>query len=393
MKITPISHIPIDTQTVSSETLNLKELGKFYCFYSTEYDTNIWYNSEINAQSANNDRQITDDPLLNIIKNRGIKWLYHFTPKSNITDILNNGLKTRDLIPINAKVTDNYRFDKYSNAICLSIGKPNSWMLKRKQNDGLDLCLLLVDSSILINKKCAFFPHNAATACYRKFSFEEMTGADRFEAMFAPSVSIEKANGSINTFTRKTYFLDCEPTSDQAEIQCCENIESKYIHFIIMDNFPINASDLQKLAETLTEQKLKENSTISNLPYLGGRKINSKKEESSELYHREIENLFNSLVVRNESTNKKDNIQYTNKIEEEFAEPLPEVVNTVVDDWANKTEGKSNSTFSNTTNNLKRHDYKTRSTNDRDTFSPSSSFNDGCATLIIIAAIIIWLLF
>lgn len=375
MKITPISHTSIDTQTANSEILNLKKLGKFYYFYSAEYDTNIWYNSEINTQSNNNDRQITDDPLLNIIKSRGIKWLYHFTPKSNITDILNNGLKTRDLIPINAKVTDSHRFDKYSNTICLSIGKPNYWMLKRKQNNGLDLCLLLVDSSILINKKCAFFPHNAATACYRKFSFEEMTGADRFEAMFAPSVSIEKANGSINTFTRKTYFLDYEPTSDQAEIQCCENIEPKYIHFIIMDNFPINASDLQKLAETLTEQKLKENSTISNLPYLGGHKINSQKEESSELRHQEREKLLKSLVVRNESINRQDKIQYTNK------------------SHINKNEGKSNSTFSNTTNNLKKHDYKTRSTNDRDTFSPSSSFNDGCATLIIIAVIIIWLLF
>ena len=142
-----------------------------------------------------------------------------------------------------------------------------------------------------------------------------------------------------------------------------------------MDNFPINASDLQKLAETLTEQKLKENSTISNLPYLGGHKINSQKEESSELRHQEREKLLKSLVVRNESINRQDKIQYTNK------------------SHINKNEGKSNSTFSNTTNNLKKHDYKTSSTNDRDTFSPSSSFNDGCATLIIIAVIIIWLLF
>lgn len=75
MKITPISHTSIDTQTANSEILNLKKLDKFYCFYSAEYDTNIWYNSEINTQSNNNDRQITDDPLLNIIKSRGIKWL------------------------------------------------------------------------------------------------------------------------------------------------------------------------------------------------------------------------------------------------------------------------------------------------------------------------------
>ena len=38
MKITPISHTSIDTQTANSEILNLKKLDKFYCFYSAEYD-------------------------------------------------------------------------------------------------------------------------------------------------------------------------------------------------------------------------------------------------------------------------------------------------------------------------------------------------------------------
>ncbi len=220
---------------------NNDHIGTFHRNYNTTYKTNVWCNSK--AYPLHGDTDIS----YYVVKPRNIKWLCHFTPRANLNDIMVHGLKTRDLIPFEAQVTDTNRFDRNSNAICLSISKPNYWMLQRKLDIGFDLCLLLIDPAVLSNKECAFFPHNAATACYRNLSFEEMAGVYRFEAMFEPTVSVTKADGSINTFTRQNNFLDCETTSEQAEIQCRENIEPEYIRFIIEGNFPIDALDLQKL--------------------------------------------------------------------------------------------------------------------------------------------------
>lgn len=90
-----------------------------------------------------------------IITRRNITWLCHFTPRQNLESIKQNGLLPRNLLPQGALTTDQYRADR-SNAICLSISKPNKWMFEMKQNQGMDLCLILINPAVLY-EKIAFF--------------------------------------------------------------------------------------------------------------------------------------------------------------------------------------------------------------------------------------------
>ena len=125
----------------------------------------------INYQSgANWDLVLDADQLLisQVIEQRNIRWLCHFTPRANLENIKQNGLKTRDLLfDWETTVTDPSRFDRFQNAICLSISKPNSWMFNRKQEQGLDLCLLLISPEVLFKKIACFIlimPQQQATA-------------------------------------------------------------------------------------------------------------------------------------------------------------------------------------------------------------------------------------
>lgn len=91
-----------------------------------------------------------------IIKQRNIRWLCHFTPRKNLKEIKRIGLKPRNLLDHTAIFTDSFRYDQNKNAICLSISKPNKWMFDMKRKQGFDLCLLLIDPAILYKKNCLF---------------------------------------------------------------------------------------------------------------------------------------------------------------------------------------------------------------------------------------------
>ena len=204
----------------------------------------------INYQSgANWDFLVLDaDQLLisQVIEQRNIRWLCHFTPRANLEKIKQNGLKTRDLLfDWETTVTDPSRFDRFQNAICLSISKPNSWMFNRKQEQGLDLCLLLISPEVLFKKNCLFYPHNAATASYRNINIETLKGEKGLENMFSNPISYQKSGMPPQDIFRFHYLLPCETTSEQAEVQCLENIESQYIHHIFEYDIPLTYDEIK----------------------------------------------------------------------------------------------------------------------------------------------------
>ncbi|MBN6066831.1 DUF4433 domain-containing protein [Aggregatibacter actinomycetemcomitans] len=185
-----------------------------------------------------------------LIERRNIRWLCHFTPRSNLENIKQNGLKTRNLLSYNeAIVTDNYRYDQYKNAICLSISKPNQWMLKRKLEQGYDLCLLLIDPAVLYKKECIFYPHNAATASFSNASPESFKGEEALEALFANPITFQKSGQEPTIRNRISSLRDYETTSDQAEVQCLENIELEYILHIFEDEIPLTYDDIENKAQ------------------------------------------------------------------------------------------------------------------------------------------------
>lgn len=173
-----------------------------------------------------------------IISDRKIRWLCHFTPRHNLKSIKEKGLIPRDILPENILFTDQSRFDKNSNAICLSISKPNKWMFKKKQNEGFDLCLILIDPAILL-KECLFFQHNAATKSYRYMDNNNFKGFSALKSLFDNEISYQKSGDFLKKIYRNDSFNISETTSDQAEVQCLETIEPQYIKYIFESNIPL----------------------------------------------------------------------------------------------------------------------------------------------------------
>lgn len=203
----------------------------------------IYYRS-----GTNWDLVLDADQLLisQVIEQRNIRWLCHFTPRANLENIKQNGLKTRDLLfDWETTVTDPTRFDRFQNAICLSISKPNSWMFNRKQEQGLDLCLLLISPEVLFKKNCLFYPHNAATASYRNINIEILKGEKGLENMFSNPISYQKSGMPPQDIFRFHYLLPCETTSEQAEVQCLENIEPQYIQHIFEYDIPLTYDEIK----------------------------------------------------------------------------------------------------------------------------------------------------
>lgn len=207
----------------------------------------------------NSDLVLDSEQLLlsQVVDNRNIRWLCHFTPRENLENIKKNGLKTRDLLSSwENNFTDSSRFDQYRNAICLSISKPNKWMFNRKVEQGFDLCLLLISPEILYRKNCLFYPHNAATASYKNIDIKQVKGEIALEKMFADSVSFQKSQCFPSTIKRDSFLDICETTSDQAEVQCLENIEPEFIIHVFEDNIPLTYEDIKN--------RLKNDSAIYN---------------------------------------------------------------------------------------------------------------------------------
>lgn len=193
------------------------------------------------------------DQINTIIDKRNIRWLCHFTPRENLDGIKKEGLKIKNHLDSNAVRTDPGRCDRYSNAICLSISKPNVWMLQKKIEQGFDLCLLLIDPAVLYEKKCVFYPHNAATASCRSMDVSEITGAASLESLFDDPISFQKSGQEPQAIWRNRNknkkLQKSETTSDQAEVQCLENIEPKYIQHIIEGDILLTYDELLDLVD------------------------------------------------------------------------------------------------------------------------------------------------
>ena len=233
------------------------------------------YHSDINWNLVLDAEQLL---ISQVIERRNIRWLCHFTPRSNLENIKQNGLKTRDLLSNwETTVTDQARFDQHRNAICLSISKPNSWMFNKKCEQGFDLCLLLISPEILYKKNCLFFPHNAATASYRNINIESLKDEQALENLFANPISFQKSGKPPQDIFRFHYLLDCETTSDQAEVQCLENIETQYITHIFEYDIPLTYDEIKARVDESSydigfdelfikepHNKIKEEASLSN---------------------------------------------------------------------------------------------------------------------------------
>ena len=163
-----------------------------------------------------------------IATQRGVEYLVHFTPLIFLPQILNEGLFSRTKLrtekPGRFIPVDKYRYDKKPSRISLSITFPNNKMFYIKRRDSINLidkdkwAILALDSKILWELDCQFFPINAATGSSIKTS--DSYSSEFFYLMFSNTNSIPS-----------------HLTADvQAEVMVKDYIPPEYIKSIIVEN-------------------------------------------------------------------------------------------------------------------------------------------------------------
>ena len=176
-----------------------------------------------------------------------IESLVHFTRVENLSGILDHGLIGRDKLAarkIPYIYNDSLRLDGLPDSICLSISFPNYKMFYRQRSISLtsDWAVIRLRPSILWEKNCFFYPHNAANSAMAQLPTDQKIGVDAFERMFEDRDGCpSRDNTKIDT---------CFTTDPQGEVLVQDAIETKYISDILIDG-PAGISNRTQLEELI----------------------------------------------------------------------------------------------------------------------------------------------
>lgn len=174
----------------------------------------------------------------NILRERQIQCLCHFTRLENLESILTHGLIPRsDLynpvfnpnrnLRVSGLFNDTVRADNHPDATCLSISFPNSRMFSALRHEcingkwiekqGIYWAVIVLKSDVLLKKDCAFYPINAADSDVNSEEADNFKSLDSFRQMFEGSNK------------EREFLLPKDPTNVQAEVLVFDCIESSYI--------------------------------------------------------------------------------------------------------------------------------------------------------------------
>ncbi|CEL29045.1 DarT ssDNA thymidine ADP-ribosyltransferase family protein [Pseudomonas sp. A1230] len=125
-----------------------------------------------------------------IVQDRKIEYLIHFTRTSNLTSILVNGLIPRSILQDNRIQfvhNDDHRFDERENRTCLSISFPNCKMFypMTLNYPADDWAVIRLSPNILWELDCLFTETNAATRYIKETPDNALRGAVALEKLFA----------------------------------------------------------------------------------------------------------------------------------------------------------------------------------------------------------------
>lgn len=150
--------------------------------------------------------------IQNIATETKIPYLLHFTRAVNLPSIMAHGLypiERINEIGADPVINDQLRLDGHCSSTSISIGFPNCQMLYkyRMADASVDWVILVLHSSILWAKNCAFCRHNAADGrissqllpslmTHQSFAamFEEIDGITSREASSLDGIEDSKAN-------------------------------------------------------------------------------------------------------------------------------------------------------------------------------------------------------
>ena len=171
-------------------------------------------------------RQERAEGIRRQVEERGIPYLVHFTPISNLASILEHGLKSRNaLIGRKYTFTDEVRADGWLDWISLSVSFPNYRMFYSKRNslDYVDgWAILLIRREALWELDCKFILTNAASYQIRMFRDDKWSSVEAFEDMF----DYVEHRGNI-----PDYFT----TDPQAEVMIKNEVPRDFIDMIVVE--------------------------------------------------------------------------------------------------------------------------------------------------------------
>lgn len=173
-----------------------------------------------------------------LLKNKNIISVFHFTKLSNLESILKNGILSRKELEqkcIPYEFNDNERFDCMKMATCCSISFPNYKLFYRFQQIYNDENWIVIELSpnILVDLLCVFCKTNAAKKGMTETSInslKEILNIKHLEELFKNTDNVNREVLQIpNSY----------PTDPQAEVLVLNSINQKYINNIYCKNIEI----------------------------------------------------------------------------------------------------------------------------------------------------------
>lgn len=184
-----------------------------------------------------------------LIEEKGIKSLYHFTNVDNLDSISRHGLIPRSNLTLGNipfHYNDEYRYDGCLNAVCMSIEFPNYKMFYslRRRHPDYNWAVLKIDANVLVEFNCAYSWTNAADAATSGTSIEERKGKDAFLELFQDREGYPRRT----TLDIPKYY----PTNPQAEVLVFDTIPIRYISTLIFDKDTLTEEYRNLLPDTFS---------------------------------------------------------------------------------------------------------------------------------------------
>lgn len=184
------------------------------------------------------------ETITELVKERKIQSLVHFTSIRNLRSILTHGLLSRNRLAsqgLDFKFNDTRRLDGLPEATSLSIEFPNYLMLYKQvnQSDRDVFCVLALHPRVLWELPCLFSPDNAASHPLSPHMerLKRYTGVDAIMRMFE--------GGEAH---RERYKMPLAYTTNpQAEVLVVDDIPTEYITGVALPT----RRDFQERAELL----------------------------------------------------------------------------------------------------------------------------------------------
>ena len=201
----------------------IKDIEHFIITSKTNGIEVEWTNTLTEAMVKKNDDE-EKLKLKKVIETKQIKFLLHFTPITNLENILTFGLLPRIIldIPSIQKIIrptfpDKKRIDGHREAFCVSVSWPNYKMLSSKRNNmDTEWVIIKLNKKHLEEHECMFFRTNAA-------HFESKRNKNTtLEDMFHNEDNIR------DELDLESYFT----TNPEAEVLSSSRIDPKWIENI-----------------------------------------------------------------------------------------------------------------------------------------------------------------